>query len=110
MDKLIPVVGTMALLGSALVGGIFFAFSSFVIGWFVVSHGSSPVTTGNRKADIRTTEACWREPITLPFSQLVSSVKHATRAVKSESSHVPYDLIVRCTPHESPWHLSIIEG
>ncbi len=31
MDKLIPVVGTMALLGSALVGGIFFAFSSFVM-------------------------------------------------------------------------------
>ncbi len=32
MDKLIPVVGTIALLGSALVGGIFFAFSSFVAG------------------------------------------------------------------------------
>ena len=31
MDKLIPVVGTTALLGSALVGGIFFAFSSFVM-------------------------------------------------------------------------------
>lgn len=31
MDQLIQVVGTMALLGSALVGGIFFAFSSFVI-------------------------------------------------------------------------------
>ena len=31
MDKLIPVVGTMALLGSALVGGVFFAFSSFVM-------------------------------------------------------------------------------
>ena len=31
MDQLIPVVGTMALLGSALVGGIFFAFSSFVM-------------------------------------------------------------------------------
>ncbi len=31
MDKLIPVVGTMALLGSALVGGTFFAFSSFVM-------------------------------------------------------------------------------
>ena len=31
MDRLIPVVGTMALLGSALVGGIFFAFSSFVM-------------------------------------------------------------------------------
>ncbi len=31
MDQLIPVVGTMVLLGSALVGGIFFAFSSFVI-------------------------------------------------------------------------------
>ena len=31
MDKLIPVVGTMALLGSALVGGIFFAFSSFIM-------------------------------------------------------------------------------
>ncbi len=28
MDRLIPVVGTMALLGSALVGGMFFAFSS----------------------------------------------------------------------------------
>ncbi len=26
MDQLIPVVGTMALLGSALVGGILFAF------------------------------------------------------------------------------------
>ena len=31
MDYLIPVVGTTALLGSALVGGIFFAFSSFVM-------------------------------------------------------------------------------
>ncbi|MFQ5473226.1 MAG: DUF1772 domain-containing protein [Dehalococcoidia bacterium] len=31
MDTLVPVVGTMALLGSALVGGIFFAFSSFVM-------------------------------------------------------------------------------
>ncbi len=31
MDQLIPVVGTAALLGSALVGGIFFAFSSFVM-------------------------------------------------------------------------------
>lgn len=31
MDQLIPVVGTMATLGSALVGGIFFAFSSFVM-------------------------------------------------------------------------------
>ncbi len=31
MDRLIPVVGTTALLGSALVGGIFFAFSSFVM-------------------------------------------------------------------------------
>ncbi len=31
MDQLIPVVGTMALLGSALVGGTFFAFSSFVM-------------------------------------------------------------------------------
>ena len=31
MEKLIPVVGTTALLGSALVGGIFFAFSSFVM-------------------------------------------------------------------------------
>ncbi len=31
MDKLIPVVGTTALLGSALVGGIFFAFSSFIM-------------------------------------------------------------------------------
>ncbi len=31
MDKLIPFVGTTALLGSALVGGIFFAFSSFVM-------------------------------------------------------------------------------
>ncbi len=31
MHQLIPVVGTMALLGSALVGGIFFAFSSFVM-------------------------------------------------------------------------------
>jgi len=31
MDKLIPIVGTMGLLGSALVGGIFFAFSSFIM-------------------------------------------------------------------------------
>ena len=31
MDQLIPVVGTMALLGSAMVGGIFFAFSSFIM-------------------------------------------------------------------------------
>ncbi len=31
MDQLIPVVGTTALLGSAVVGGIFFAFSSFVM-------------------------------------------------------------------------------
>ncbi len=31
MDQLIPVVGATALLGSALVGGIFFAFSSFVM-------------------------------------------------------------------------------
>ena len=31
MDQLIPVIGTMALLGSALVGGIFFAFSSFIM-------------------------------------------------------------------------------
>ena len=31
MDQLMPVVGTTALLGSALVGGVFFAFSSFVM-------------------------------------------------------------------------------
>ena len=31
MNQLIPVVGTMSLLGSALVGGIFFAFSSFIM-------------------------------------------------------------------------------
>ena len=31
MDQLIPVVGTTALLGSALVGGIFYSFSSFVM-------------------------------------------------------------------------------
>ncbi len=31
MDQFIPVVGTTALLGSALVGGIFFAFSSFLM-------------------------------------------------------------------------------
>ena len=31
MDQLIPVVGTVALLGSALVGGIFYAFSSFIM-------------------------------------------------------------------------------
>lgn len=31
LDQLTPVVATVALLGSALVGGIFFAFSSFVM-------------------------------------------------------------------------------
>jgi uncharacterized membrane protein len=31
MDHVIPVVATMALLGSALVGGIFFALSSFIM-------------------------------------------------------------------------------
>ena len=31
MNQLMPVVGTTALLGSALVGGVFFAFSSFVM-------------------------------------------------------------------------------
>jgi len=31
MDQVMPVVGTVALLGSALVGGIFFAFSSFIM-------------------------------------------------------------------------------
>ena len=31
MDQLMPVIGTTALLGSALVGGVFFAFSSFVM-------------------------------------------------------------------------------
>ena len=31
IDQLIPVVATMALLGAALVGGVFFAFSSFVM-------------------------------------------------------------------------------
>jgi uncharacterized membrane protein len=31
MDQFIPVIGAMALLGSALVGGIFFAFSSFIM-------------------------------------------------------------------------------
>jgi len=31
MNSLIPVIGTVALLGSALVGGAFFAFSSFVM-------------------------------------------------------------------------------
>ena len=31
MDQLIPVVGTAPLLGSALIGGIFFAFSSFIM-------------------------------------------------------------------------------
>ncbi len=31
MDQLIPVVGTTALLASALVGGVFFAFSSFLM-------------------------------------------------------------------------------
>ena len=31
MDQFIPVIGTTVLLGSALVGGIFYAFSSFVM-------------------------------------------------------------------------------
>jgi uncharacterized membrane protein len=31
MNSLIPLAGTMVLLGSALVGGVFFAFSSFVM-------------------------------------------------------------------------------
>ena len=31
MNSLVPFVGTIALLGSALVGGVFFAFSSFVM-------------------------------------------------------------------------------
>ncbi len=31
MDQLIPIVGTTAVLGSALVGGVFFTFSSFVM-------------------------------------------------------------------------------
>ncbi len=31
MNQLIPIVGTAALLGSALIGGVFFAFSSFVM-------------------------------------------------------------------------------
>ncbi|MCH7903291.1 MAG: DUF1772 domain-containing protein [Armatimonadetes bacterium] len=31
MNQLIPMVGTAALLGSALVGGVFFAFSSFIM-------------------------------------------------------------------------------
>ena len=31
MNSLIPLVGAIALLGSALVGGVFFAFSSFVM-------------------------------------------------------------------------------
>ena len=31
MEKFIAIVGTAALLGSALIGGIFFAFSSFVM-------------------------------------------------------------------------------
>ena len=31
MNSLFPLVGTIALLGSALVGGVFFAFSSFVM-------------------------------------------------------------------------------
>jgi uncharacterized membrane protein len=31
MNSLIPIVGTTAVLGSALVGGVFFAFSSFVM-------------------------------------------------------------------------------
>ena len=31
VSSLIPLVGTVALLGSALVGGVFFAFSSFVM-------------------------------------------------------------------------------
>ncbi len=31
MSRLLPIVGTLALLGSALIGGVFFAFSSFVM-------------------------------------------------------------------------------
>lgn len=31
MNSLMPLIGTIALLGSALVGGVFFAFSSFVM-------------------------------------------------------------------------------
>ncbi len=31
MNALVPLLGTLALLGSALVGGVFFAFSSFVM-------------------------------------------------------------------------------
>lgn len=31
MNQLIPIFGTIALLGSALIGGVFFAFSSFVM-------------------------------------------------------------------------------
>jgi len=31
MNQFIPIVGTIALLGSAMVGGVFFAFSSFVM-------------------------------------------------------------------------------
>jgi len=31
MTPLVPAVVTMALLGSAVVGGVFFAFSSFVM-------------------------------------------------------------------------------
>ena len=31
MNSLVSLVGTIALLGSALVGGVFFAFSSFVM-------------------------------------------------------------------------------
>ncbi len=31
MNSLFPLVGTTAALGSALVGGVFFAFSSFVM-------------------------------------------------------------------------------
>jgi len=31
MNPLLPLIGTTALLGSALVGGVFFAFSSFVM-------------------------------------------------------------------------------
>ncbi len=31
MSSLFPIVGTVALLGSALIGGVFFAFSSFVM-------------------------------------------------------------------------------
>ena len=31
MNQLLPIVGTTALFGSALIGGVFFAFSSFVM-------------------------------------------------------------------------------